>query len=608
MTGTTSRFARLAVTAALASSGLAATVLVALPARADTVVSGQQSVTSTGTLGNGAAPGGAVTRSQAVRRAQDWVDHAVPYSPNGLSSPYGWWYDSATGGRYREDCSGLVSMAWQLPSSLDTRTLPDVSTRLGSLDDLRPGDAINDVDTHVVLFAGWTDSSHTSADVFTESGRDYPTRYTTYSRSYLENNRFHGYRYDRIVDSDAPPGYPDPATLPTGTLVKSPNSPLVKLLVNGAGLDVAAADVTPDGYDLSQVRTVDDAKFWALPSSLPAGTVVHDQAGGAARYTVVGGAALPITAAEWTADGYSTRPDMGVPTSWLAKAVQATLPAGTVVMDQSGTDADRYVMVGGAALHIAGPEWTADGYDTQPLMGVPGTWLHSAAGRTPPTGTVLMDQSGTDANRYVMVSGAAVHISATEWTADGYDGQALMGVPGTWLAQTVAAAPANGTLIKAQGGADAGVYVMVNNSALPLTYAEFTTSYAGRPVVGVPEAWEAGEVARPLRNGTVIKNVSGADPMVYVMAGGMAVPLTYADYTGLGYDRQPLQAVPGTWEASAVARSVPSDGTLLQSPDSATVWQVVNGGSKKAATAGSYDTADVIAVPTALTSKLPTAR
>ncbi|MFD0531454.1 hypothetical protein ACFQ1I_40525 [Kitasatospora arboriphila] len=86
----------------------------------------------------------------------------------------------------------------------------------------------------------------------------------------------------------------------------------------------------------------------------------------------------------------------------------------------------------------------------------------------------------------------------------------------------------------------------------------------------------------------------------------MAVPLGYADFTGFGYDKQPLRPVPGTWEASAAAKAAPSDGTLLQSSDSTTVWQVVNGGSKKAATAGSYNATDVVKVPTALTTKLPT--
>ncbi|MET9618199.1 hypothetical protein [Kitasatospora indigofera] len=536
-----------ALVAATAVSGL-----MAVPAHADTVVSSYQSVTSTGSLGNGAAPGGTVTRHQVIQRAQDWVDNNVPYSPNGLNSPYGWWADSATGGRYRQDCSGLVSMAWQLSSSLTTWTLPDVSTLLGSLDDLQPGDALNNINKHVALFTGWTDASHTSANIIEESGRSAPTHVGQYSRSYLQANGFKPYRYNNVAGS-SPTSYPDPASLPTGTLVKASNDPTVKLMISGAGLAVSGSDVTPDGYDMSKVVTVDDAKFWALPSSLPAGTVVHDQGGGANRYVIVGGAALPITGSEWTADGYSIRPDMGVPTSWLNAATAASLPAGTVVHDQGG-GANRYVIVGGAALPITGSEWTADGYSIRPDMGVPGAWLASAQQAVLPTGTLVTGQSGGDPSIYVMINNSALPITGSEWTADGYAGQALM---------------------------------------------------------GAPEAWLATAVAKPLADRTVVKDVSGANATVYVMAGGKAVPLSGADYTALHYDTAPLASAPGTWLAAAAAKPAPADGTLLVSPDSATVWLVTGHGSKKALTAadfgpGKYDLAKVVTVPTALTASLPT--
>ncbi|MYW06390.1 transglycosylase family protein [Streptomyces sp. SID3343] len=291
------------------------------------------------------------------------------------------------------------------------------------------------------------------------------------------------------------PSYPNPATLPSGTLVKSANNASVKVIIAGAGLPVAGSDVGPDHYDLSKIVIVDDAAFNALSTTPPSGTVVHDQAGGANRYVVVDGAALPITGAEWTADGYDTRPDMGVPTSWLQTATNSTPSTGLVLMDQSGTDASRYVIVNGTALPISGTEWTANGYNTRILMGVPGTWLQAA-------------------------------------------------------------------------------------------------------------------VARPLSNKTVVTNASGADSTVYVLAGGMAIRLSYADFTGMGYDKAPLMGVPGTWLGTAAAKSAPSVGTLLVSPDNATVWLTVTGG-KKALTAadfgpGKYSFDDVVAVPTTLTAQLPT--
>ncbi|MEU6971953.1 hypothetical protein AB0A71_30310 [Kitasatospora aureofaciens] len=197
----------LAVALAAAS---ASAVLTVLPAHADTLVTGWARASATGTIGNGAAPGGPVTRSQAVARATDWVNKAVPYSPNGLNSPYGWWADAETGGRYRQDCSGLVSMAWQLPDSLTTSSLPDVSTHI-SIDALQPGDALNNISTHTVLFTGWTDSSHSTAYIIEEYSRSGPTRARTMSRSEISSRGFQAYRYDQITD-DAPTPTPASAT------------------------------------------------------------------------------------------------------------------------------------------------------------------------------------------------------------------------------------------------------------------------------------------------------------------------------------------------------------------------------------------------------------
>ncbi|MGW0391589.1 CHAP domain-containing protein [Streptomyces sp. NPDC003042] len=348
------------------------------------------------------------------------------------------------------------------------------------------------------------------------------------------------------------PTYPNPTSLPSGTLVKSPNGPAVKVMISGAGVPVAGSDVTPGGYDLSKIVLVDDTAFRALSSAPPAGTVVHDQAGGNDRYVVIDGAALKIGAADWTAAGYNTRPDMGVPTAWLQNAKQRTVTTGVVVMDQTGKDPARYAIVDGAALHISGTEWTANGFNQQTLMGVPGEWLKAAAAKSPSNGTVMMNQSGTDNNRYVMVNGSALHISAAEWTANGYNERSLMGIPGEWLAAAV---------------------------------------------------------AKQVPNGTVVKDASGADATVYVMAGGKAVALTYADFTGLGYDKRPLEGTPGEWLKSAAAKAAPANGTMLLSPGSNTVWEVL-GGKKRAMTADEFGVGkrsfnDVVSVPVAFTASLP---
>ncbi|MER5811927.1 CHAP domain-containing protein [Streptomyces sp. NPDC002033] len=294
------------------------------------------------------------------------------------------------------------------------------------------------------------------------------------------------------------PSYPNPASLPAGTLVKSPNAADVKVMISGAGIPVAASDVAPDGYDLSRIVLVDDAAFRSLPGAPPAGTVVHDQAGGNSRFVIVDGAALGIGGADWTEAGYNARPDMGVPTAWLRAAGQRKIASGIVVMDQTGKDPSRYVMVDGAALPISGAEWTANEYDQQMLMGVPGQWLRGAVATSP-------------------------------------------------------------------------------------------------------------------GNGTVVKSSSGADATVYVMAGGKAVPLSYEDFTGLGYDRRTLEAAPGAWLSGAAARTAPADGTmLLPRGGDGTVWQVTAGGRKRAMAAtefgpGKLSFDDVVAVPAALVNALPTA-
>ncbi|UFQ18578.1 MULTISPECIES: peptidoglycan-binding protein [Streptomyces] len=99
---------------------------------------------------------GAVTsRAEILRHAQHWVDRGVRYS-------MGSYFEG-----YRQDCSGFVSMAWGLSGSQWTGSLASYGVRV-SKSDLQPGDmllyhnAANPVHgSHVVLFGGWTDASHT---------------------------------------------------------------------------------------------------------------------------------------------------------------------------------------------------------------------------------------------------------------------------------------------------------------------------------------------------------------------------------------------------------------------------------------------------------------
>ncbi len=104
-----------------------------------------------------------ITGSSIVAQAQSWVNAGVPYNQGG------------TYNGYREDCSGFVSMAWGLGTpGLVTSTLPSVSHQINK-DDLQPGDVLLNADgggnadyAHVIIFASWVDSSHTSYNGYEE--------------------------------------------------------------------------------------------------------------------------------------------------------------------------------------------------------------------------------------------------------------------------------------------------------------------------------------------------------------------------------------------------------------------------------------------------------
>ncbi|MEU6863214.1 hypothetical protein ABZ924_08085, partial [Streptomyces sp. NPDC046876] len=190
--------------AVLAAACAASLLLAGAPAHADSALGTYMRAGSTGSLGHNAAPGGQVSRSQVLNRAQAWVNQSVPYSTNGLEAPYSWWADDQTGGRYRQDCSGLVSMAWQLPESPNTGALPNYSTSIDKWD-LKPGDILNSAE-HVVIFAGWRDKSAGTFNYYQESSRRRPTNYNTdgdLNGAYLSSHAmssYTAYRYKNIAE------------------------------------------------------------------------------------------------------------------------------------------------------------------------------------------------------------------------------------------------------------------------------------------------------------------------------------------------------------------------------------------------------------------------
>ncbi|MGW2043726.1 FG-GAP repeat domain-containing protein [Streptomyces sp. NPDC001858] len=134
-----------------------------------------------------------ITRSAVIARAKTWVDAQVPYDQNGYRDGY------------RTDCSGMVSMAWNLGTNAWTGDLDTYATRI-SKSELRKGDMLLFHNTanptngsHVVLFERWTDSSMTSYVGIEQTPphtlrRTIPYAYFSNSGSYVP------YRYNNIVD------------------------------------------------------------------------------------------------------------------------------------------------------------------------------------------------------------------------------------------------------------------------------------------------------------------------------------------------------------------------------------------------------------------------
>ncbi|MFF7483736.1 hypothetical protein ACFZBI_33920, partial [Streptomyces mutabilis] len=205
-----------------AATGLVLAVgLAVVPAQADSKPSTHHP-SSTGTLGRGAAPGGPVTPEQVIARARHWVRQDVPYSQSHA------WKDAATGGHYRQDCSGFVSMAWQLKSSLTTRSLPSVANRLSSFSQLEAGDALNYPAAHALLFGGWTDRAKGDFVYYSESRSGRPARKDSAN---IHDSRIAGHprtvyvpmRYKKLVTT-TPPAKPAPAP-PKRPVRSSPSAP-----------------------------------------------------------------------------------------------------------------------------------------------------------------------------------------------------------------------------------------------------------------------------------------------------------------------------------------------------------------------------------------------
>ncbi|MFF8278159.1 peptidoglycan-binding protein [Streptomyces lateritius] len=133
------------------------------------------------------------TRTEIINRAKVWVRAQVPYSMEK------YWTDG-----YRQDCSGYISMAWNLPANEWTGSLDRFGERIDRTE-LQPGDILlfhNPADpakgSHVTIFGGWTDYTHTSYIAY-EQVKPRSRKQATPLAYWTHSDRYTAYRYKGIV-------------------------------------------------------------------------------------------------------------------------------------------------------------------------------------------------------------------------------------------------------------------------------------------------------------------------------------------------------------------------------------------------------------------------
>ena len=138
-------------------------------------------------------------RREAITRGFTWLDDNVPYS------------QSATHEGYRTDCSGFVSMCWQLNKPGETTSSFAEQNGyhfLNSYDELIPGDAIDAAGHHVVLFLGWNDDAHSGICVLEQASTASDMQFRVRSTSSLKSGGFKPLRNDDFPDDEGLGGAP----------------------------------------------------------------------------------------------------------------------------------------------------------------------------------------------------------------------------------------------------------------------------------------------------------------------------------------------------------------------------------------------------------------
>lgn len=108
-------------------------------------------------------------------------------------------YDGVSPEAVGIDCSGFVSRCWNLPRAFSTRELAKLCEELPSWDDLKPGDALNVYNAHVLLFSGWIGPHRTHMAAYETGGPpDWKVMRHIIGKDYLKKKGYRALRYRGI--------------------------------------------------------------------------------------------------------------------------------------------------------------------------------------------------------------------------------------------------------------------------------------------------------------------------------------------------------------------------------------------------------------------------
>jgi hypothetical protein len=156
-------------------------------------------------------------RGEAISRGFEWLDAKVPFSKTGRRE------------EYRTDCSGFVSMCWELgapgKTTKDFGKAGSKTQKLDSYDKLVPGDGFVLAGQHSFLFLGWNDAEKKGACVLEQSSTKNDMQFRVRTQAGLKKDGFVPIRADAFAnDLTYRPAVPTEEEPPKAAATASPDS------------------------------------------------------------------------------------------------------------------------------------------------------------------------------------------------------------------------------------------------------------------------------------------------------------------------------------------------------------------------------------------------